>query len=799
MKRPISFIYGNVVFGAGPEDAWAVYRLTTRAYAGLTVAAKHELLSTLATLAYALESDFSLLRVARQWDVEQYVMGVESTTDPRHVQRGPLVNYLERQREALGATESHVPEVYLSVRLSVSEREQWSVPGLAQLRDAVGLGDARGVSDKQLTAVLAEQTKVHQRILDYVDATPAASHELQWLIQRGFCRGVGDPVVEERFQPQALIVDRADGERAYEPLEVDVLRLMDAPINIGARALRIESEHGDSHQAFLCVGALPDSVAFPGRAAEILFAPLESLEFPVDAALSARFVSNADAVRLVRRRIVDADHAYDEETHGHHGPSSDAASRPQLVRELEDYLTRGDHPPLLQTTISLAVSATSADELEDRVERLRREYGATKLHRPLGDQLAFFVAHLPGQDAVVRDYDDYLTVEQFGAMVPIATHAVGSEIGPYLGHTLSGARQPVLFDSTEASRTSRAPAMLLAGTLGSGKTLCMELVMYQAFLSGSTICDIDPKGDHALERLPGVAEHMEIIELSAEERYRGMLDPLRIGPEDTREDLACNFLLGVLPEPVPSGWQTEIRLAVQQAVAAGARSCGAVIDVLEGGSDAARDAARALGIHASSGLARLGFAPSGATLDLAASRAITSLRIRNLTLPLPGTPRAELLEDERISRAILHLLAVYALRLTSHDARRHSVLGFDEAWVLLSDNAGRALVDRISRMGRARNVTPILATQVLGDVEALEGLIGAAFCFGVESEREASAALRLLRLDDDDALRQRLLAFRRGRCFMRDYDGRVSPVQVDLLDRSLLQALDTTPDASHAA
>ncbi len=177
MRRPISFMYGNVVFGSGPQDAWAVYRLATRAYAGLTVAAKHELLSTLATLAYALESDFSVLRVARPWDVEQYVMGVESTTDARHVQREPLMDYLGRQRAALGTVESHVPEVYLSVRLAVVEREGWNVPGLAQVRGAIGLGDARGVSDKQLSVVLAEQTKVHQRILDYLDATrpPATS------------------------------------------------------------------------------------------------------------------------------------------------------------------------------------------------------------------------------------------------------------------------------------------------------------------------------------------------------------------------------------------------------------------------------------------------------------------------------------------------------------------------------------------------------------------------------------------------------------------------------------------------
>jgi hypothetical protein len=573
-----------------------------------------------------------------------------------------------------------------------------------------------------------------------------------------------------------------------------VLRLLDAPINVERRTLRIESEHGDSHQAFLCVGALPEVVNFPGRRAELMFSPLEALDFPVDVAFSSKHLPNDDSVRLVRRRIVDADHIYREESSGDHGPTANTFERPQIARELEQYLTGGDHPPLLKATISYCVSAASEEELEQRIERLRRELGSVDLHRPLGDQLRLFISHLPGKAAQISDYSDYLTVEQFGAMVPVATHAVGAGTGPYIGHTLTGARQPVLFDPTEASRTSRAPATLLAGTLGSGKTLCMELIMYQAFLAGSTICDIDPKGDHRLEALPGLAEQMEKIELSAHEDYRGMLDPLRIAAKETREDLTCNFLLAILPEPVAPEWQTEVRLGVQRVIDAGGRSCGEVIEELARGNEAARDVARVLRIHANSGLAKLGIATAESHPPEAGSQPITSLRIRNLTLPLPGTSRADQLEEERIGQAILHLLAVYALRLTSADPDRHSVLGFDEAWVLLSDGAGRALVDRISRLGRAQNVTPLLATQVLGDVEELDGLIGAAFCFGVESEIEARKALRLLHLDEEDeTLRQRLISFRQGRCMMRDYDGRVSPIQVDLLDPEVLAALDTTP------
>ena len=49
-------------------------------------------------------------------------------------------------------------------------------------------------------------------------------------------------------------------------------------------------------------------------------------------------------------------------------------------------------------------------------------------------------------------------------------------------------------------------------------------------------------------------------------------------------------------------------------------------------------------------------------------------------------------------------------------------------------------------------------------------------------------------VDAEDArARAQLKAFRRGRCLMRDYEGRVGAIQVDPVERELLVALDTTP------
>jgi len=796
VRAPIRFGYRNLVFGRDLDDVWALYRLETRSYAGLGRTGKRELLADLAGLAYALEADFSLLRVSRAWSVADYREGCERGCDSRLGHPALLSAHVDRHVRVLSEPGSHAPEVYLSVRLADTDDGRAVDGWWDNVRHLLGLGHPAGLSARRLDDLLGQQATISARISEYLGCEPAASHELQWLIRRSFGRGLGEPRLDERFLPQALVID--PGQRAhsrvYRPLEADVLRLMDAPIEIGPRSLSIEGEEGASYQAFLCLGALPEEVLFPGRQAELLFAPLEALPFSVDAALHARYVSNPEAMRLVRRRIVDADHAYAEESHGDHGPTSDAAERPRAARELEDYLSGPERPPLLRAQVSLCVAATSEAGLEERVERVRREYAPVELHRPLGDQLALFCSHLPGQRAAVPWYDDYLTLEQFGAMVPLATHAVGADAGPYIGRTLSGSGQPVLFDPTEAPRTARAPACLLAGTLGSGKTLLLQLIVYQAFLQGSVVCDIDPKGDHRLDRLPGVAKRLETIELSADGAYRGMLDPLRIGPPDAREDLAAGFLLALLPEPVRPEWQTELRLALRTVCKDGGASCELVLRELDRSGETARELGRALGVHAGSGMAALGIAPADHKVEEAARAQMTSLRIRNLVLPLPGTARAELSEEERVGQALLRLLAVYALRLTAADSSTHAVLGFDEAWVLLADAAGRSLVDRISRLGRAQNVTPLLATQVLADAGELDGLVGAAFCFGVETETEAERALRLVQLDPDDPqLRRQLTSFRQGRCLFRDYRGRVSPMQVDLVDPELLQALDTTP------
>jgi hypothetical protein len=793
MRAPLTFAWRNVVFARGVHDAWALYRVHTRSYAGLPTAAKIEVLASVAAFATAIERDFQLLRVSRAWSPLDYMDAARSTIDGRHGQPELIDDLLAGHERALQDAELARPEVFLAVRLADRVGGGW----IAELRRLLGLTEAGALTQRQLDRYLDAEAGTFARAGDYLDVERVTTAELQWLIRRALSRGTAEPWTDEFWRPQALVLDadEDDGGRRFEPLDADVMRLLDVPIDVARDHLCV----GDSRQALLVAGALPEMTIFPGRLAELLFAPLEAVPFAVDACFAARWIPNDRALALVRRRIVDADHALTEETHGEHGPTALTAARPDIARELEEELTSTDRPPLLRGQINLAVGAPSEGELENRVRRLRREYAPIALHRPKDVQFDLWVSHLPAQLPAIRRYDDVFVPEQVGAMVPIATHAVGARVGLLLGHTLSGSRQPVLFDVTEGSRTSRPPAVLCTGTLGSGKTLTAQLLALHAFIGGSRVVDVDPKGDHRLVDVIG-RDHIEAIELTTDNAYRGMLDPLRIAPEDLRVELTHSFLADLLPQPVPPEWQTELRAAVAETVAAGGRSCDLVLDRLKVGADEARAVGRAIEIHAGSGLLQLGFASERQHAPAVGDRSVVSLRIANLTLPAPGTDRADLTLEERTGRALLRLLAVQALHLASDDWSRHKVLIVEELSQLVGDQIGLSLIQRAVRLCRSQNATPILVTQVVDDVAAVADLVGCFFAFGVETDAEAARVLTLLGLDPDDrALRAQLRSFRRGRCLLRDYEGRISPIQVDLVDPDLLQALDTTPGAARDA
>jgi hypothetical protein len=810
VRAPIAFTYGNCVFADGLTDAWAAFSIDTSSYEWLAEDGKRGRFRALLGALEAIEADVQILRVESHADPTRYEQELEAhgaTTGRSHqrLRRRYTAEHVRRLSELGNASASLFAIVSLreperDVAAYVSRLAEQGVAGWREaLRDAFSLRDRRMLSGSELERARVRADQAHARLAGFLPVREVGATELQWLVRRAFCRGLGEPTVDGLHEPRALAFER-NGEAVLAPLEGDVMRWADSSVDDRGRFLRIDSEAGTSWQAQLVLGALPELSQFPGPRAELMFAPVESLPFPIDLSLNARYLPNDLALRLARRRIQDADQIVRAESDGDQGVSDLGYARTQEARDLLAYLQASSRPPLLRATIAIAVAASGQEELEERVEMCRRAYGEIRLHRPLGDQLELFLQHLPGQRTRVAGYDDTLTVEQVAAMMPTATHQAGSSGGFYLGWTLSGSRRPVRFNLREGSDSDRNTTILSVGALGSGKTTLDQKLKYEGFLLGARVIDCDPKGDHRFHLLDDVAPHAECVTLRPDPALRGVLDPLRVAPAHLRQDATVSFLRDLLPGRSEPAWETAVVAAVDRVLTRSRQpTCLEIVRALSAGDEVEQQVGKTLEVYARSGLTQLGFADPQVRLPSVGHRQVTYLPIRDLPGPQPGVPRAEYSQSERVGEQIVRLIAMFAMHLMGSERDRLKLFSFDEGWRLLGDPVGRTLLQALQRMGRSELAVPIISTQLVSDTlagerESLDNLIGATFVFGMRSHVEAARALALLGLDPEDRrASQTLLELEAGRCLFRDHRGRVEAIQVDVVVPSLLRAFSTTP------
>ena len=400
----LRYAYGNLLFGRRGECA-ALYRLGMVSYPFLPAGEKWMLQRRLQRLASGINADFSLWRVNRAYPAEDYLLHTRGLLDERHQTSGVWEEYLVGHEERLHGLRSHVPEVYLAVSLAGSGPSgvgaglvRWVDRARARVEDFAGVRVGSPISNGLICELAAREERVFERVSRVVGARRARTVELQWLLRRAACRGISEPDLDRHWVPDALIVEH-EGGAGFAPLGSDLRRCTRAVIREEHQTLIIDSEHGRCHQALLVLGALADAPEFPGAGAEVLFAPLEALGWPVDAVVHARWLGDRQALAQVRRRIADVEHAYEDQLHGAaHGPSLLAGADRVLAREYEAQLQAGGHPPMLYAQIGLAVGADSQEELERRVALLKEQYGDIQLHRPVGLQYRLWLEHLPCVD-----------------------------------------------------------------------------------------------------------------------------------------------------------------------------------------------------------------------------------------------------------------------------------------------------------------------------------------------------------------------------------------------------------------
>jgi len=810
---PVCAVYGHLVFAADLSDPWAVFSIPTHDYDCRSLEGKLDAFASTLGALEGLGADFKLDRVQRAFDSDGYTRQLEQR----------LIAYPELGEEILAGHDAHLraltpttSELYLSVRLAAPRRDLLGVIAAATERDPrswvralrrnAGINDRKALAPGALEELRVAADHVHAKLCDFwLGARPITHLQAQWLIRRCFTRGLGEPVVDGLHEPAALVFER-NGQALLAPQELELGRWLNSYIEPTPSALRIVSELGESWQAQLALGALPEQASAPGPELEVFFGRLENLGFAVDVGLHARYVPNDVAQRLVNRRIQDSDQIVKAEASGDRGVSDEGFGRTQDARDLLNHLKHTQRPPLLSSTVCLSVPARTREQLAERLVAVRNQFNGIAVHHPLGDQLDLFLSSFPAQACRVGHYATPLTGEQIAAMCPTAAHCIGPErSGVYIGHTLRRSAEAmrnarvVLFDHEQPSRINEASALLAVGPPGQGKSMLGQTLGLFGLAMGARVIHCDGKGDGRAQKHPALAGNVEALDMDSD-RDAGLLDPMLNALPDARHDATVGWLADLVPHNAGAEWQTYILEAVDRVLAREIHpTCGDVITALTQMGDEATPCARHLQAASRRGFARLGIAEPG-TADAHAvglgHADYTYLGIRQL-------PRdANTGHANSLGRALMRLLGHLSMRLLAMEPDRLTYWLFSEAHLLLDDEIGRRLLGQLQRMGRSELAVPVLDTQLITDLmtdgESLDGLIGAALAFKPKTPDQAHRALTVLGLDPDDIpLRTRLMGLHAGQALMRDYEGRADFVQIDVVPRALFSHLRTDRDAAH--
>jgi hypothetical protein len=111
VKSPISFVYGNLVFGESLTDVWAAFLVTGSSYEWLPEDAKRTRLLALMGALEAIEADVQIARVGRRWSPDAYLRELQLTSTETHARANR--RYVEEHAEHLRDVGASQPSLFL--------------------------------------------------------------------------------------------------------------------------------------------------------------------------------------------------------------------------------------------------------------------------------------------------------------------------------------------------------------------------------------------------------------------------------------------------------------------------------------------------------------------------------------------------------------------------------------------------------------------------------------------------------------------------------------------------------------
>ena len=584
----------------------------------------------------------------------------------------------------------------------------------------------------------------------------------------------------------------------------DLIRPSRCLIEESQRYLRLEHEDSESYVTYFTVNAFVGELDFPSS--EIFYFQQQQFTFPIDTSMNVEIVGNKKALTTVRNKkkeLKDLDnHAYQAGSE----TSSNVVDALDSVDELETDLDQSKES-MYKLSYVIRVSAPDLDELKRRADEVKDFYDDlnVKLVRPAGDMLGLHGEFLPASKRYINDYVQYVKSDFLASLGFGATQMLGENEGIYIGYSVDTGRnvylQPALASQGIKGTVTNALASAFVGSLGGGKSFCNNLIVYYAVLFGGQAVILDPKSERGNWKatLPEIADEINIVNLTSDERNKGLLDPFVImRNEKDAESLAIDtltFLTGISSrdgEKFPV-----LRKAVRSVTQSQTKGLLLVIDELrKEDTPISRNIADHIESFTDYDFAHLLFSDGKVEHAISLEKQLNIIQVADLVLPDKDTTFEEYTTIELLSVAMLIVISTFALDFIHSDRSIFKIVDLDEAWAFLNVAQGETLSKKLVRAGRAMNAGVYFVTQASGDVakESLKNNIGLKFAFRSTDIAEIKQTLEFFGIDKEDENNQkRLRDLENGQCLLQDLYGRVGVVQIHPVFEELLNAFDTRP------
>lgn len=806
---PIKYIENNLVLNYDGE--WfAYYELIPYNYAFLSYEQKIQ-----------IQESFRQL-VAQVRDGKMHVLQIASENSIRRIQemskkevRGNLkelaCDIIDQQTEALvdmAKSENIIDyRFFLGFKLMKSEQEL-NLKSIGESLKSIFtdflyevnhelMGDFISVNNDEIRRYQKLEKLLEDKISRRFKIRRAEEKDFGYLIEHIYGK---TKVAYEEYEYYLPVVKL---KKTTQVKKYDLIKPARCKIEESQRHLKFMSEKTECYAAYFTIEEITSDLEFPSS--EILYYQ-QKFDFPVDVSINVEIVPNKKALTTVRNKKKELNDLDNHACNTGNETSENVMGALEDVTELEADLSKTKES-MYKMSYIVRVSASDKEELQRRCDEVRDAYDDwdVKLVRPFGDMLGLHSEFIPGSRRYINDYVQYVTSDFLAGLGFGATQMLGETHGIYIGYNIETGQNVYILPWLPAQgvkgSVTNALAAAFLGSLGGGKSATNNLILYYTVLYGGKVIILDPKGERGKwkEDLPELADEINIVNITSDEKNQGLLDPYVIMENlKDAESLALDILTFLTGISSRDGKKFSVlRKAIRAVGKSEKKGLLLVIDKLrEQKTDIAEEVADHIENFSDSGFAHLLFSDGAVEKSISFEKSMNIIQIADLVLPNEKIPLEEYTITEMLSISMLIAISTFSLNFIHSDRSIFKVVDLDEAWSLLKVAQGKALSNKLVRAGRAMNSGVYFVTQNTGDLqgENLKNNIGFKFAFRSTDINEIKQTLEFFGLDPEDENNQKALSeLENGQCLFQDLYGRVGIVAIHRVFEHLVHAFDTRP------